>query len=360
MIENPRIKYPIEEPRSLLTLSRGSSSQIESIATNNMELHRNKELTTFKQQQLSNKGTIENTGKKYMQQEQKQRSSSSFPMRNKFILAALFLTVQVIVLSLPKFKSSGSSLRKVVTITDKMGISRNEIEGDSDTKSLARNETKTDSDTNDSSTAKNTNFKQTSNPHLAPGKYVHPNIIYGTIHMAKTGGTSLNGMLANKYERVCGHKGYTYDAYRSNERAIKDPKSINMRTYNGNRDMVDYNIMEEIGYENCDYISHEINWNFWVDNFPNGTFHGIPMELHVPCRDPIDHLMSQCNYKSRQLDCDGSEESFLKSIDGCFLFVGSRYKHKLKEHFQLKCFDFKTQFTDYVDYMSERDRKSVV
>lgn len=33
------------------------------------------------------------------------------------------------------------------------------------------------------------------------------NIIYGHIHIAKTGGTSLNGMLANKFERICGHKG---------------------------------------------------------------------------------------------------------------------------------------------------------
>ena len=32
-------------------------------------------------------------------------------------------------------------------------------------------------------------------------------IIYGHVHVAKTGGTSLNGMLANKFERVCGNKG---------------------------------------------------------------------------------------------------------------------------------------------------------
>ena len=33
------------------------------------------------------------------------------------------------------------------------------------------------------------------------------NIIYGHVHMAKTGGTNVNGILANKFERVCGHKG---------------------------------------------------------------------------------------------------------------------------------------------------------
>ncbi len=111
-----------------------------------------------------------------------------------------------------------------------------------------------------------------------------------------------------------------------------------METYN--RDRVDYGVMEEIGYENCDYVSHEIDWNFWVDNFGNGRFHGIPMELHVPCRDRIDHLMSQCNYLERQLKCDESEENFIKSVDKCFVFLESRFNHELAKHFQLKCFDF--------------------
>ena len=61
---------------------------------------------------------------------------------------------------------------------------------------------------------------------LAPGKYVHPNIIYGTIHVAKTGGSSLNDMLANKFERVCGNKGNTYDYYSYNEGL----KSMNVKS----------------------------------------------------------------------------------------------------------------------------------
>jgi len=40
----------------------------------------------------------------------------------------------------------------------------------------------------------------------------HPPILYGHVHMAKTGGTSLNGIIANKFDHVCGHKGYSYDA----------------------------------------------------------------------------------------------------------------------------------------------------
>ena len=49
------------------------------------------------------------------------------------------------------------------------------------------------------------------------GGYVRPNVIYGHVHIAKAGGTTLNGILANKFERVCGHKGYSYDAYQRGE-----------------------------------------------------------------------------------------------------------------------------------------------
>lgn len=38
----------------------------------------------------------------------------------------------------------------------------------------------------------------------------HAKTLYGHVHMAKTGGTSINGILANKFERVCGHKGESH------------------------------------------------------------------------------------------------------------------------------------------------------
>ena len=48
----------------------------------------------------------------------------------------------------------------------------------------------------------------------------HANKIFGHIHVAKTGGSSINVMLANKFERVCGHKGYSYDAYADNRLVV--------------------------------------------------------------------------------------------------------------------------------------------
>ena len=197
--------------------------------------------------------------------------------------------------------------------------------------------TTTSASTNQHNDAKNTT---TYAPDVS--SYVYPNVMYGHVHIAKTGGTSINGIFANKFERVCGHKGYSYDAYNDNERA----KRGNIKKYR-----VKPKQMNEIGYENCDYVSNEINWEFWINTFDDGKFHGIQMELHVPCRERIDHLMSQCNFKKLDLDCDApSDEDFFKSVDKCFTFLTDRYQHDLKDHFEVKCSDFKKQFTTYTQY----------
>jgi len=74
----------------------------------------------------------------------------------------------------------------------------------------------------------------------------HPPILYGHVHVAKTGGTSLNGIFANTFERVCGQKGYSYDAFQDNERAkMKVKKGQNIRSEGRSR--VFLPIMQEIG-----------------------------------------------------------------------------------------------------------------
>ena len=44
-------------------------------------------------------------------------------------------------------------------------------------------------------------------------KQMFDQVVIGHVHMAKTSGTTLNGNLSMHFERVCGHKGYSYDAY---------------------------------------------------------------------------------------------------------------------------------------------------
>lgn len=189
--------------------------------------------------------------------------------------------------------------------------------------------------------------------------YTRPNILFGHLHMAKTGGTTLNGIMANRFERVCGNKGYSYDAYLANERAKEailaaNDESIKLSSKFGH-DRVKKSTIYEIGFEDCDYIStEEENPQWWIDNFGDGRFHnGTVMELHVPCRDPIDHLMSQCNYFHHAIDCDAeNDEDFYKSIEKCYVYLG-RYSHRLRHHFDVKCFDFHQEFTTYVDLMAK-------
>ena len=57
--------------------------------------------------------------------------------------------------------------------------------------------------------------------------YRYPDVIYGNTHMAKTAGTSINGIFANNFERVCGHKVYSYDAYQANKIFKEKAHNIN-------------------------------------------------------------------------------------------------------------------------------------
>jgi hypothetical protein len=194
--------------------------------------------------------------------------------------------------------------------------------------------------------------------------YVYPEVMYGHVHMGKTAGTSLNGILANRFTRVCGHKGYSYDAFQANIVAQKANGGEAVSSLDNHRDRIERKVMFDIGFHDCDYVSHEINSEFWITRFGDAKFFDIPMELHVPCRDPLDHLMSYCNYKKMELRCNHEkDEGFYRNIDKCMSLMKQfkRYTHKLKLHFDVKCFDFEKQFTTYMDIMAEKlQRRRIV
>lgn len=187
----------------------------------------------------------------------------------------------------------------------------------------------------------------------------HAKVLFGHVHMAKTGGTSINGILANKFERVCGHKGYSYDAYEDNEHA-KEIVAAGGTPEPKGRSRVMPDTMNAIGFDDCDYVSNEVSYHWWIRQFGDNQFHDLKMNLHVPCRDPIDHLMSQCNYEDgkfvkQDLKCDAAtDEEYFQSVRDCFVFVHERFNNELTKHFNVQCYDFKQQFTGYIDYMSTK------
>jgi hypothetical protein len=71
--------------------------------------------------------------------------------------------------------------------------------------------------------------KQSDNVVLEQG-WVRPPNTFGLIHIAKTAGSEINGNLTMHYERVCGNKGWSYDAISVNERKKSLPTSYQIRS----------------------------------------------------------------------------------------------------------------------------------
>lgn len=133
-------------------------------------------------------------------------------------------------------------------------------------------------DDNDNNNGNNNNNNPNNNYH-------YPDKLYGHVHMAKTAGTTLNGELAARYERVCGHKGYSYDFYRSNNRTRAaegassssfPADSFSKLKAGFNRGRVPPNVMREIGFEGARLPVADAR-DAWV--FPNWPHTIVPVFL---------------------------------------------------------------------------------
>ena len=189
----------------------------------------------------------------------------------------------------------------------------------------------------------------------------NPTIVYGHLHMAKTAGTTINAKLALLYERVCGNKGFSFNAYQRNEINKQEAQM-----FHGNA-LAKPIPMEDItnwGLEDCDYISMETAEfdaeghgypPFW-EQTSNDLYRkaNLTMELHIPCRDPLEHLMSLCNYKRKEFNCSNPdlEQEFWR----CNTLGRSLRFHinftKLP-HVVTKCFNPIPADT-YIHYMGQR------
>lgn len=177
--------------------------------------------------------------------------------------------------------------------------------------------------------------------------HTHPSLI-GHIHIAKTAGTTLNGNLSLLFQHICGHKGYSYDSLQRNIRYTqKKGDSISKHDPSFSRSRVPPTLMEEIGFEDCDWISHEVEWTFWR-RFISWN---VSMHLHVPCRDAVDHLMSQCNHFNIEFNCFND---FKVEVKKCITAMDrfSLQLLNLHKNIHVKCFDYTTIFTDeYYSFM---------
>ncbi len=191
----------------------------------------------------------------------------------------------------------------------------------------------------------------------------HSTVIYGHVHMTQTAGTDRNGLLAAQYDHVCGSRGYSLDYYQYNERlrnsTSNDPSVTTDVTSifeasnddTTNRGRVPWATMQDIGFEDCDWISLEQPWHVWPDLLQIlGS--KWKLELHVPCRDPLDHLLSMCHNQGHEFDCHGGDLE--SEIEMCIMAM-DRFSLEWEFHSKIRlvCFPW-IPLDAYVSYMSHR------
>ena len=123
--------------------------------------------------------------------------------------------------------------------------------------------------------------------------------------------------------------------------------SISMLYPKNNRGNPPQAWIEEIGFDDCDYIALETHGKFWVEMSKSW-----PLELHVPCREPLNHLMSQCNHHRRHFNC--SSDDLEAEIMNCQVALRSRFRTTFERtpNITARCFDPMPP-EKYVDYMGK-------
>jgi len=219
-------------------------------------------------------------------------------------------------------------------------------------------------------------------------------VVYGLLHLAKTGGTTINGELALNYERVCGNKGYSQDFRNKNQTRYSEDshykykKNVNatrmLSNMRGASDISNDKVpilslenntqrirsnrrffapethghffnfyMKEVGFTDCDYVANEIGARFWDKDWHR------PLELHVPCRRPFDLFLSMCNHRQVDFTC---KPDFKEEFDKCIGGEDKRFDiHELTHpNIHLKCFQSPSKIDAYLDYMGERLQKKEI
>ena len=158
------------------------------------------------------------------------------------------------------------------------------------------------------------------------------------------------------------HKGYSYDAHQVNLRhtgyadSARDSLS---KIHDGfSRTRVHGEMMNEIGFENCDWISPEVEWwKFWPSLVESFKAYNFTVEMHVPCRDPLEHLMSICNHWGKTFDC--TTENMEEEVQQCMVLQGRFGKELLAiDGLTLHCFDPipVNRYIEYMDHYLQRKR----
>ena len=193
---------------------------------------------------------------------------------------------------------------------------------------------------------------------------VHPTIFFHA-HLAKTAGSTFNRIVARRYYGVCGHKGYSFAQKYSDETHGQTDSA-----HPGfGLDRVHPTRMSEWGYQNCAFISHETSWQdlgniandtVWYMDGPNISSTRVPQtKLLVPCRDPVDHLLSQCNHMGQNFTNLAISLGNCASVIASCQLAWKRYDHRLIPYFdKVVLFEYEA-FDSVIQHLDESLPKRV-
>ena len=151
------------------------------------------------------------------------------------------------------------------------------------------------------------------------------------IHIAKTAGSTMNKRLARRYYGVCGNK------YTSCIEPLEHPKVDRAPEFGyGDRrpEHKDWSFdsMAKIGFHDCTLVSHERDWKAWEEQvLPDHNFHANATKVMLlPCRDPLEHFFSQCNYNHHNATkIFANVTSCEEGINKCGLVFPNRFNIKM-------------------------------
>ena len=149
------------------------------------------------------------------------------------------------------------------------------------------------------------------------------------IHIAKTAGSTMNKRLARRYYGVCGNKYTSCIEPLEHERNDHAPEFGMDASWHPEWS---FHSMVSKGFHDCTLVSHERNWDAWVkDVLPDHKFHANATKVMLlPCRNPLEHFFSQCNYNNRNATkIFANVTSCEEGINKCGLVEQGRFNRKM-------------------------------
>jgi len=149
--------------------------------------------------------------------------------------------------------------------------------------------------------------------------------IFFHVHIAKTAGSTVNRVVARRYYGVCGHKGYSFS--QNLEDTLRNTTDARFQGFG--LDRVHPSRMNSWGFHNCALISDERAADTFMKMVRLDTFQNVTKTGIIPCREPVDHLLSQCNMRHTNItNLVSSKSSCPEIISNCSL-AWDRYDDSL-------------------------------